>query len=69
MIAADEGKINLQTRLSLDNSTASSEEKSGSGIILHLSNPINLTILDLCYLMIVVSDNYASDFNIGYSGF
>ena len=69
MIAADEGKISLNNRLNLDNTNAGLEEKSGSGIILHLSSPVNLTIFDLCYLMIAVSDNYATDLLLDILGF
>lgn len=68
MMAVAEGILNLKLKFVVDNRFATEEEKSGSGIILHLSSPIELTLYDLCYFMIVVSDNYATDLVIDILG-
>lgn len=61
MIAASDGSIDLSTRLELDHSEISEEDRDGSGVIIHLSNPVSLTIRDLCVLMIITSDNFATN--------
>jgi len=68
MMAVADGELNLSSKITVDNKFATDEEKSGSGIILHLLSPIELTLYDLCYFMIVVSDNYATDLIIDMVG-
>lgn len=54
---ADEGKVDLSERIThtTDSLTA------GSGVIQHLRAGLQLTIADLAMLMIIVSDNHATD--------
>lgn len=54
---ADEGKVDLSQRLthSTDDLTA------GSGVLQHLRGGLEPTIADLAMLMIIVSDNHATD--------
>lgn len=68
MMAVADGVLDLKTKIYVNNQNITKEEMSGSGIILHLSMPIELTLYDLCYLMIVVSDNFATDLIIDMVG-
>jgi beta-lactamase class A len=68
MSAAEEKKIDLNERIELDYSNISEEDKEGSGVIILLRNPVSLTYIDLCTLMIIVSDNFATNVIIDLLG-
>jgi len=61
---AEEGKIDLETRVEL----ADTDKVGGSGILKVLSHGVSLPIIDLVRLMIVVSDNTASNLLIDIVG-
>jgi beta-lactamase class A len=53
----DEGKVDLDQRIPMTKENLS----PGSGVLQHLRGGIEPTIADLAMLMIIVSDNYATD--------
>jgi beta-lactamase class A len=53
----DTGEVDLTERVSL----ASEDRVPGSGVLQHLDPGLNPTVRDLAELMIIVSDNYATD--------
>lgn len=61
---AEEGLLNLETRVRL----ADTDKVGGSGILQVLSSGIELPVIDLVRLMIVVSDNTASNLLIDIVG-
>ena len=59
-----EGKLNLETRVPLND-----EDKSrGSGILPYFQVGVEPTVLDLLTLMIIISDNTATDIMVDYLG-
>jgi|WetSurMetagenome_2_1015567.scaffolds.fasta_scaffold130504_1 beta-lactamase class A len=68
MVSAKKGLLDLDTLLAVDHSTIPEDDLEGSGIIIRLTSPLKLTIRDLCVLMIIASDNYATNMLIDLLG-
>src|SRR5699024_3301921 len=61
---ADQGILNLDEKTTV----SSSDLTNGGGIIRHLSEDQELSVLDLMYLMIILSDNTATNMVIDRVG-
>ena len=59
-----QSKINLDTRITLKDA----DKSTGSGILPFFEDGVNPTIRDLLTLMIIISDNTATDINVGLLG-
>ena len=69
MWAAEHGEIRLDDTVRLDLSLPKFYQEEGSGILTHLSSSLSLNIRDLVTLMIVTSDNIATNVLIDIVGF
>jgi len=63
---ASAGKLDLSKIVTIDKDTGGPR---GSGILKHLRLPVNLSVYNLCTLMIIISDNIASNKMIDLVGF
>jgi beta-lactamase class A len=61
---AERGEVNLGERLKLD----PGEMVLGSGVLAHLDGPVEMTLLDIAILMIIVSDNTATNICLRFAG-
>jgi len=64
MVGAERGEIDLAQRIRVD----PSEVVMGSGVLAYLSGPTELTLLDVAILMIIVSDNTATNICLRLAG-
>jgi len=61
---AEAGEVDLDERVPLDRQ----EIVQGSGVLCHLAGPVTLSLLDIATLMIIVSDNTATNICIDRAG-
>jgi beta-lactamase class A len=64
LLCAQRGEIDLAERLVID----PAEHVLGSGVLAHLAGPVELTLLDVAILMIIVSDNTATNICLRIAG-
>jgi len=58
---AEAGELALEQKIHLPLHEARYRETDSSGILTHLTSPVDLSIADLCMLMIIESDNIATN--------
>ncbi len=61
---AEKGELDLQERIAL----TSDMMTPGSGVLTYLDGPLDLSVLDIAQLMIMVSDNTATNLCIDWAG-
>jgi len=64
LLRAERGEVDLDQRLTV----TSDVHVPGSGVLTYLGEPIELTLLDIATLMIIVSDNTATNMCIDVAG-
>lgn len=64
ILRAEQGELDLAARIQLD----PNEIVFGSGILAHLDGPVEMTVLDIAILMIIVSDNTATNICLRLAG-
>jgi beta-lactamase class A len=64
LLRTERGEIDLAQRIKLD----ASEVVQGSGVLAHLAGPVEMTLLDIAILMIIVSDNTATNICLDKAG-
>lgn len=64
MVRAERGEVDLAQRVRVE----PDEVVLGSGVLAHLSGPVELTLLDIATLMIIVSDNTATNICLRFAG-
>ena len=64
LLRAERGEVDLMQRMTV----VPDEIVYGSGVIAHLEGPVELTLLDIAILMIIVSDNTATNLCIRMAG-
>jgi beta-lactamase class A len=64
MLRAARGEINLAERVAID----PNEHVLGSGVLAYLAGPVEMTLLDVAILMIIVSDNTATNICLDRAG-
>ncbi len=64
LLRAERGEIDLAQRITVD----SNEVVLGSGVLASMVGPIELTLLDIAILMIIVSDNTATNICLRLAG-
>ncbi|MEZ4862112.1 MAG: serine hydrolase [Caldilineaceae bacterium] len=64
LVRAEAGEIDLQQRMAVD----PAQHVLGSGVLAYLTGPVELSLLDLATLMIIASDNTATNLCIDAAG-
>ncbi len=64
LLRGQRGEVDLAARLTVD----ATDTVLGSGVLAHLAGPVEMTLLDMAILMIIVSDNTATNICLRMAG-